>query len=159
MAEIMSIILLFKSIIFTASNLYADQTIKRSSSILESALNKLVELDFILEIKKGFYSSKWTCIFIKKLPDPFSTDEQLKFECKLGQLGVPGLNLESYRETCGQLIIDGKGKIGDKLIHVLQGPEYLELDLDISDLIQRSGKYVVFYVKYSILLNRTLSIC
>jgi hypothetical protein len=146
MAEVMSLILLFKSIIFTASNLYSDQTIKRLSSILESALSKLVELDMILEIKKGFYSSKWTCIFIKKLPNPFSTDEQLKFECKLGELGVPGLNLESYRETCDQIIIDGKGKIGDELFHVLQRPEYLELDLDMSDFIQRCGKYVVFFM-------------
>ncbi|CAF3442831.1 unnamed protein product [Rotaria socialis] len=42
------------------------------------------------------------------LPDPYSTDEQMKFECTLSEFGISGLNLESLRDTCHELLIEGK---------------------------------------------------
>jgi hypothetical protein len=126
--------------------------------MLGSALDKLIELDLILVVKRGFFSSKWTSVYVKKLPDPFSTNDQMKFECKLGELGVSDLNLESIHETCHELVVEGKGKVSDELIHTLQRPEYMQLNLNMSILIQRSGKCIVLYVKYLSLFNRKLSI-
>ncbi|CAF3229357.1 unnamed protein product [Rotaria socialis] len=71
------------------------------------------------------------------LPDPYSTDEQMKFECTLSEFGISGLNLESLRDTCHELLIEGKCKISEELIQVLQRPEYMELSLDMTTLIQR----------------------
>lgn len=140
MAEIMCRVLLFRSVTFTSTSLYNDRIIKRSASILGSVLAKLIELDLLIVVKKGLFSSKWTSIYIKVLPDPFSIEDQLKFECKLGEIGVSGLNLESYRDTCHEILIEGKGTVSDELIYVLQRPEYLALNLDMSNLIQRSSK-------------------
>ncbi|CAF3961459.1 unnamed protein product [Rotaria sp. Silwood1] len=159
MTEIMARVLRFRSIIFTSSNLYTDEVIKRSASILGSALAKLIELDLLLIVKKGFFSSKWTAVYVKRLPDPFSTDDQMEFECKLGEFGISGLNLQSFRETCYELLIDGKGKVSDDLINELQRPEYKELNLDMSILIERSSKYIILHLEYLRLLNRKLSIC
>jgi len=138
MAEIMSRVLLFPSILFTSSNLYTDRVIKRSSAILGSALTKLVELGFLFVVKKGLFSSKWTPIYLKKLPDTDSTDDQMAFEFKLAELGVSDLSLSTLRDTCNELNIDGKGKVSKELIDLLQRPEYSELNLDTSILIQRS---------------------
>ncbi|CAF5227808.1 unnamed protein product, partial [Rotaria magnacalcarata] len=43
MTEIMSRILLYRSLIFTSTNLYIDRVIKRSASILGLALTNLIE--------------------------------------------------------------------------------------------------------------------
>lgn len=140
MTEIMTRVLLFRSLIFTSSSLYADNLIKRSASILCSALDKLIEMNFIIAVKKGLFSSKWTSVFVKVLPDPLSIDEQLKFECKLGELGVSQLNLESYQDTCHEILMEGKGTVSEELIRILQRPEYVALNLDINPVVQRCSK-------------------
>lgn len=140
MAEIMSRVLLFPSVTFTSSSLYSDRVIKRSASILGSAIEKLIELELIIIVKKGLFSSKWTSVYIKVVPNPFSINDQMKFECMLGELGVSELNLERYRDACHELLIEGKGTVSDEIIRVLQRPEYLALNLDMSSLLERSSK-------------------
>ncbi|CAF1683434.1 unnamed protein product, partial [Rotaria magnacalcarata] len=137
MTEIMSRILLYRSLIFTSTNLYIDRVIKRSASILGLALTNLIEYDLIHAVQKGLLNSKWTTVYVKILPDPYSTDEQMKFECKLSELGISSLNLESLRDTCHELLIEGKGNVSEELIQFLQKPEYRELSLDMTTLIQR----------------------
>lgn len=140
MAEVMSRILLFRSITFNSTSLYADRIIKRSASILASVLKKLIELELITVVKKGLFSSKWTPVYVKLLPDPFSVDDQMIFECKLGEIGIPDLNLESYRESCQELILDGKGIISDQLIEVLQRSEYSTMNFDLKSFRQKASK-------------------
>ncbi|CAF2055499.1 unnamed protein product [Rotaria magnacalcarata] len=137
MTEIMSRILLYRSLIFTSTNLYIDRVIKRSASILGLALTNLIEYGLIHAVKKGLLSSKWTTVYVKILPDPYSTDDQMKFEFKLSELGISSLNLESLRDTCHELLIEGKGNVSEELIQFLQKPEYRELSLDMTTLIQR----------------------
>ncbi|CAF2117760.1 unnamed protein product [Rotaria magnacalcarata] len=133
----MSRILLYRSLIFTSTNLYIDRVIKRSASILDLALTNLIEYGLIHAVKKGLLSSKWTTVYVKILPDPYSTDDQMKFEFKLSELGISSLNLESLRDTCHELLIEGKGNVSEELIQFLQKPEYRELSLDMTTLIQR----------------------
>jgi hypothetical protein len=142
-AGIMARILVFKSIIFTSSTLYEDRLLKRSSSILKSALAALFDLGFLWIVKKGFFSSKWTPVYVKCLPETNSTDNEMKFDSKLGEFGISELNLEVLRESCHDLVIDGKGTISDEVIHWLQRPEYHELNFDMNLLMERSSKYVL----------------
>ncbi|CAF4493701.1 unnamed protein product, partial [Rotaria magnacalcarata] len=134
LAEIMSQILLFRSVAFTITGLYIDRIIKRSAAILGLAINKLVEMDLLLFIKKGFFSSKWTPIYVKRLPDNSSAVDQMQFEMKLAEIDFDDLNLQNVREASNELIISGKGKLSNELMHFLQRSEYNELNLDIHGL-------------------------
>jgi hypothetical protein len=147
LAEIMSRILLFKSVIFTSTTLYTDRILKRSATILNSALTDLVKLELLWIVKKGFISSKWTPIYIKRLPETHLTNDEMEFERKLTALDIHGVNLENIRDSCHDIVIDGKGVISDELIHWLQRPEYNELNLDMDILMKRSSKYILLYVK------------
>lgn len=138
--EIMSSILLFPSIIFMSKSLHSDGILKRAATILSSALSELVQLKLLEFVQKGLFSSKWTPVYVKKLPDPYSTKDQMDFEFKLGQLGVSDLSLDAVRATCSSIILDGKGYVSDTLINVLKRPEYMDLELDMSVFIQRSSK-------------------
>jgi hypothetical protein len=98
-------------------------------------------------VKKGFISSKWTPIYIKRLPETHLTNDEMEFERKLTALDIHGVNLENIRDSCHDIVIDGKGVISDELIHWLQRPEYNELNLDMDILMKRSSKYILLYVK------------
>lgn len=139
-SEIMSSILLFPSIIFLSKNLHADGILHRASAILCSVLSELVQLKLLEYVQKGLFSSKWTPIYVKKLPDPYSTKDQMDFELKLGELGASDLSLEAVRASCSNILLDGKGYVSNTLIHFLKRPEYIDLKLDLSVLIQRSSK-------------------
>jgi hypothetical protein len=146
LAEKMSRILLFKPVIFTSSTLYEDRIIKRSASILNLALAELVTLGLLWLVRKGLSSSKWASMYVKRPPETNSTDSEMEFERKLAAFGISELNLEVLRESCHDLVIDGKGTISDELIRWLQRPEYNELNLDMNVLMGRSSKYVLLYV-------------
>lgn len=143
MTEVMSRVLLFRSLIFTSTSLYADRVVKRTASILGAALAKLVEMELLIVLKKGFFSSKWTPIYIKKLPDTTSLDDQMKYQLKLSELGIPDLNLENVQDASNQIIIEGKGKISSELLDILQRPEYQQLHLDTSVLVDHYGESTV----------------
>ncbi|CAM4809958.1 unnamed protein product [Rotaria magnacalcarata] len=139
LAEIMSRILLFRSVAFTITGLYVDRIIKRSAAILGLAINKLVEMNLLLFIKKGFFSSKWTPIYVKRLPDNSSAVDQMQFEMKRAEIDFDDLNLQNVREASNELIISGKGKLSNELMHFLQRSEYNELNLDIHGLTREFG--------------------
>ncbi|CAF1543645.1 unnamed protein product [Adineta ricciae] len=138
--EIKSCVLLFKSLIFTSSTLYTSRIIKRSATILSLALTELVQSELLQVVKKGFYSSKWTPIYIKRMPSTCSTADEMKFEEKLAAIGVEGLNLENLRDNSRDLVIDAKGVISLDVIRWLQQPEYDELNLDLDILMTRYRK-------------------
>jgi hypothetical protein len=140
MALIMSRVLLFRSLVFTSTGLYVDRVIKRSATILGLALNKLVELDLLFIIKKGFFSSKWTSVYVKRLPVTSSITDQMEFDLKLAELEVAELSLENLREASHEIIIHGKGKMSKQLIDLLRRPEYVELNLDLDSLIRQFGE-------------------
>lgn len=150
--EIMSHILLFPSIMFMSKSLHSDGTLKRSASILGPVLSELVQMNILELVQKGLFSSKWTPVYVKKLPDPYSTKDQMDFEYKLGKLGASDLSLEAVRETCFNIVLDGKGYVSNTLINFLKRPEYIDLELDMSILIQRSSKYIVLCLKILIYL-------
>lgn len=140
MAVVMSRILLFRSLVFTSTGLYVDRVIKRSATILGLALNKLVELDLLTIVRKGLLSSKWTSVYVKRLPPTSSITDRMQFELKLAELDVTDLSLQSLREASQEIVIDGKGKVSGQLMELLRRPEYSELNLDLDSLVRRSGE-------------------
>ncbi|CAF1498661.1 unnamed protein product [Adineta steineri] len=141
LAEVKACVLLFKSLIFTSSILYSNQIIKKSASILSLAIAELVESKLLKIVKKGFFSSKWTSVYIKCLLTTCDTDVEMDFEMKLSEIRVDGLNLENVRDSCHDLIIDGKGIISHELIHSLQQQEYNELNLNSDALMERCKQF------------------
>ncbi|CAF2144831.1 unnamed protein product [Rotaria magnacalcarata] len=96
-------------------------------------------MDLLLFIKKGFFSSKWTSIYVKRLPDNSSAVDQMQFEMKLAEIDFDDLNLQNVREASNERIISGKGKLSNELMHFLQRSEYNELNLDIHGLTREFG--------------------
>lgn len=140
MAEIMSRVLLFRSVAFTSTGLYIDRVIKRSATILNLAINQLIEMDLLVMIKKGSFSSKWTPIYVKRLPDVLSVIDEMQFEMKLATIGLENLTLQNLREASHEIIINGKGKLSNEVMKFLQRPEYKELNLDVNGLSQEFGE-------------------
>lgn len=133
-------VLLFNSLLFTATTLHLDSFIKHQSSFLSTALKILIENGLLFQIKNGIRGvRKSTPVYFKQLPDVHSSVSVANFITQLATFGNDRLTLESIEERSKRIVIKAQGSINQCVFDYLHSTRYAHLALDSSCLTKVSS--------------------
>ncbi|CAF3290441.1 unnamed protein product [Rotaria sp. Silwood2] len=131
-------ILLHPSLVFIKSSLYANSSLKKTTSILETSFIKpLVTDGYLVAISNGLvYQKTKATVYIKMVP---TADEESKetFSTRLASFRDARLNYDTYLASCSNISFYSAGVISEKVFEILRLERYRSLNIDISSLVQR----------------------
>ena len=126
-------ILLFDSLLFTATTLHMDSFVRHHSSHVASALNDLTSRKLLIKIKVGIRCARKTIpVYVKYLPDVESALSVAQFEEQLAKLDNNRINFKSIEDRCKRVVLKAKGLISESVFEYIHSNNYKKLGLDTS---------------------------
>jgi hypothetical protein len=130
-------VLLFDSLMFTATTLHLDSFIRHHSSYVASALNDLTNSQLLIKIQKGIQGvRKPTPVYLKQMPDTGSSVSMANFHVQLAQLGNNRITLKSIEDRSKRIVLRARGSVEQSVFDCLDSSNYAHLQLDSSCLKQ-----------------------
>ena len=130
-------ILLFDSLVFTATTLHLDSFVRHHSSHVASALTNLTNNQLLIKIKKGIQGvRKPTPVYVKYIPDTGSPVSIAIFHVQLGKFGNDRITLKSIEDRSKRIVLRAKGVVDQSVYDCIDSSNYRYLQLDSNCLKQ-----------------------
>ena len=131
-------ILLHPSLVFLKSSLYANSSLKKSSSVIgASFLEPLVSHGFLLAIPEGVICRKSKAtVYIKTVPAADEVSVEV-FSQRLASFHDERLTYHTYMASFQAISLHTAGVISEEVLAILRSEPYQRLNVDLSSITQR----------------------